>query len=55
MPTFRRSSRCEALNQDGCVEIARADDGVAVRDSTDPVGPVVRFGRKAWAAFVGSS
>jgi hypothetical protein len=28
---------------------------VAVRDSKDPSGPVLIFGREEWAAFVGSA
>lgn len=35
-----------------CVEIAKLpDDGVAVRDSKDPDGPVLRFNAEAWKAF----
>ncbi|REE99107.1 DUF397 domain-containing protein [Thermomonospora umbrina] len=45
---FRKSSRCEELNQDGCVELAGTPDGVAVRDSTDPDGPVLLVGGVAW-------
>lgn len=40
---WRKSSRS---GQDGqCVELARLTDGVAVRDSKNPDGPVLRFGR----------
>lgn len=35
-----------------CVEVARTTDGVAVRDSKDPNGPVLCFGREAWQGFV---
>lgn len=37
-----------------CVEVARLQDGqVAVRDSKDPAGPVLRFTPAEWAAFLG--
>ncbi len=36
-----------------CVQIGRADTRhVVVRDSKDPGGPVLRFGREEWVAFV---
>lgn len=38
---------------DECVEVARlADGGMAVRDSKDPSGAVLRFTPGEWAAFV---
>jgi Domain of unknown function (DUF397) len=38
----------------GCVEWAVTDDGrgVHVRNSKDPTGPVLRFARAEWDAFV---
>ena len=36
----------------GCVEWARRDDLVAVRDSKDPAGSVLAFDLPAWRAFV---
>jgi hypothetical protein len=37
-----------------CVQVARLPDGrVAVRDSKDPGGPVLRFTPAEWAAFLG--
>jgi hypothetical protein len=37
-----------------CVEVARLQDGrIAVRDSKDPGGPVLRFTPSEWAAFLG--
>jgi hypothetical protein len=37
-----------------CVEVAGNLPGVVpVRDSKDPEGPALIFGRAAWAAFVG--
>ncbi|MFF8384670.1 DUF397 domain-containing protein [Streptomyces kanasensis] len=42
-------------NAGDCVEIAPAFPGaVPVRDSKDPLGPVLAFDRAAWAAFVGA-
>lgn len=35
-----------------CVEVAAAEDTVAVRDSKDPNGPVLAFSRSEWRAFV---
>jgi hypothetical protein len=40
---------CEAGS---CVEVAFIGDEVAVRDSKDPDGPVLRFTGAEWAAFV---
>lgn len=37
-----------------CVEVAITATGVAVRDSKDPDGPVLRFGDEAWQGFVDS-
>jgi hypothetical protein len=36
-----------------CVEVAFLGEGrVALRDSKDPEGPVLRFNRGEWSAFV---
>jgi Domain of unknown function (DUF397) len=36
-----------------CVQLARLPDGrIAVRDSKDPSGPVLRFTPSEWAAFL---
>lgn len=45
-----KSSRSSGNGQ--CVEIAHLDGGVAVRDSKDPSGPVLRFTRSEWEAFI---
>ena len=37
----------------GCVEVAIQVDGVAVRDTKDRNGPVLKFSRDEWAAFLG--
>lgn len=37
-----------------CVEVAAMPDGnVAVRDSKNPAGPVLRFTPSEWKAFIG--
>jgi hypothetical protein len=49
---WRKASR-SGNNGGNCVEVARNLPGViAVRDSKDPAGPVLRFSRGDWAAFV---
>ncbi len=45
-----KSSR--SASNGACVEIAKTDSGVAVRDSKNPNGPVLRFSRGAWQGFV---
>lgn len=35
-----------------CVETAKVTDGVAVRDSKDPHGPILRFDNNAWSNFI---
>lgn len=46
---FKRSSFCSVGT---CVEIALAEDGVAVRDSKSESGPVLNFTADEWGAFV---
>jgi len=36
-----------------CVEVAIAPTGIAVRDSKDPDGQVLRFTAEEWKAFIG--
>jgi hypothetical protein len=38
--------------QGNCVEVAPLRDGIAVRDSKNPSGPVLRFSVGDWQAFV---
>ncbi|WP_228981006.1 DUF397 domain-containing protein [Streptomyces sp. DH12] len=48
-------SSYSAANSGNCVEIAPAFPGaIPVRDSKDPLGPILAFDRSAWAAFVGA-
>ncbi|AJZ82822.1 MULTISPECIES: DUF397 domain-containing protein [Streptomyces] len=47
---FRKSSHSDPERE--CVEVAtNVPNTVAVRDSKDPEGPVLRFTPAAWAAF----
>ncbi len=49
---WRRSSYCGGANS-MCVEVAVGpDDGVRVRDSKDPSGPVLVFSIEEWQTFV---
>lgn len=49
---FETSSKSSGSGQ--CVAVAILADGrVLVRDSKDPDGPVLRFSRDEWVAFVG--
>jgi hypothetical protein len=47
---WERSGRCEGGT---CVEAARFEDDIVVRDSKDPHGPLLRFTRSEWDAFIG--
>ena len=49
---FRRSKRCEALNQDGCVEVAYGQGRVIVRDSKDPDSPTLSMTPEVWRRMV---
>ena len=49
--SFRKSSF--SGNNGQCVEVAQHCDEVLVRDSKDPDGPVLRFDRGEWVAFLG--
>lgn len=48
---WRKSSHSSSQTQE-CVEVTHARQVVAVRDSKDPDGPVLTFGRSAWIAFL---
>jgi Domain of unknown function (DUF397) len=47
--TWRKSTYSNT--QGACTEVARLDDGCAVRDSKDRTGPALRFTASEWAAF----
>ena len=36
----------------GCVEVAIGEELILVRDTKDREGPVLRFTRREWAAFL---
>lgn len=49
IPAWRRSKRCESAQ---CIEVARIEGLVAIRDSKDPHGVVLTFTLAEWGAFV---
>jgi hypothetical protein len=50
-PRWRKSSH-SADAGGNCVEIAVLPDGVAMRDSHDPRGPVLVFTAQQWRDFI---
>jgi hypothetical protein len=48
---FQRPTRCDNSGPN-CVEVARADSGVFVRDSKTP-GPVLLFAHRHWDDLIG--
>ncbi|MEU7825875.1 DUF397 domain-containing protein [Catellatospora sp. NPDC049133] len=46
---WRKSQRC---GDQACVEVAQLGQDVILRDSKDREGPVLRFTRAEWDAFV---
>jgi uncharacterized protein DUF397 len=48
---WRKSSRSPD-GPPGCLECAIVGERVGVRDSHDPTGAVLVFGRRAWSDFV---
>jgi uncharacterized protein DUF397 len=49
-----RKASYSSGNGGNCTEVATVRGAVLVRDSKDPGGPVLRFGREAWEAFAAS-
>jgi hypothetical protein len=47
--SWRKSSYTSS--EGNCVEVAFVDPAIAVRDSKDPGGPALAFGRRAWREF----
>lgn len=52
---WRKSSRSNDGGNADCVEIAELPDRIALRDSKDPVGPVLEFPRHEWRVFLSSA
>jgi hypothetical protein len=44
--------KSKSSGSNGCVEVAFLDGTVAIRDSKDRTGPVLRFTAHEWATFV---
>jgi hypothetical protein len=49
--SWRKSSA--SGGESGCVEVSRTHMQIRVRDSKDPVGPVLSFNRDSWTVFLG--
>jgi hypothetical protein len=49
-PAWFKSSYSGSSASD-CVEAAKLDTGMLVRDSKDPEGPQLAFSAEAWTAF----
>lgn len=41
-----------SVNNGQCLELARAEDMIAIRDSKNPGGPVLKYTRAEWHAFL---
>ncbi len=48
---WRKSSHSGGSQE--CVEVATMGHGIAVRDSKDPNGSRMVFGRDSWTTFIG--
>ncbi|MEH1125427.1 DUF397 domain-containing protein [Micromonospora sp. CPCC 206061] len=48
---WRKSKYCDSS---ACVEVARTQLLVAVRDGKDPAGPILIFRAEEWRSFVGA-
>jgi len=46
-----RTSSYSGSNGGNCIQVASAEDTVAVRDSKDPHGPVLPFRARDWQRF----
>jgi Domain of unknown function (DUF397) len=50
---WRKSKR--SMNNGNCAEVATAAGVVAVRDSKDPQGPVLRYPIASWISFLAAA
>jgi Domain of unknown function (DUF397) len=41
-----------SVNHGQCVELARTEGLIAIRDSKDPAGPVLKYTPAEWGAFL---
>jgi len=51
LPSAWRKSSYSGASGDNCVEVAESPNAIAVRDSKDPEGPKLMFGRAAFSVF----
>lgn len=49
-PNWRKAKR--SMSNGNCVEVALAPGTVAIRDSKDPDGPVLRYSPDSWRSFL---
>lgn len=47
---WRKPSR--SVGNGACVEVGAGDQGIAVRDTATPAGPMLRYSVRAWRAFL---
>lgn len=47
---WRKAQR--SVNNGQCVELARSGSMIAIRDSKNPVGPILMYTHAEWAAFL---
>ncbi len=48
---FQWRKALRSIGNGNCVEVARSNGGVVVRDSQDPNGPMLAYGAESWRAF----
>jgi hypothetical protein len=51
---WRKSSYSGGTEHGNCVEVAMGSGTVALRDSKNAAGPILRFGASDWRVFLGS-
>ncbi|MFF2813210.1 DUF397 domain-containing protein [Streptomyces sp. NPDC058000] len=55
MPGFSYQKSSYSDHEDECVEVAtNIAHTIAIRDSKDPLGPILHLGPASWAAFSGA-